>query len=152
MWTPRAGLTHIGVNSGSAQVGLIGLGQLAGAFARLARERVQQADLHVQHGPLHLDCVEIAYKPERRGWIGQHLLPQSHAHSAAVEIAPAEKGGACASLLLGQLDGQQVEGVAAGLWQHLPLRQCDKAVAQVFALAGPGFESAITFKGLQKAF
>jgi hypothetical protein len=71
---------------------------------------------------------------------GDQLLPQRNAHGRAVMLAPAKKGRACASGLLGQLDGKQVEGMPARLWQHLSLCQGNQLVAHGEALAGPGLK------------
>jgi hypothetical protein len=67
-------------------------------------------------------------------------------------LAPAQKRRACASGLLGQLHGQQVEGMPDCLLQHLPLRQANQLVAHGEALAGPGLKIPLTLKRLQKAF
>ena len=79
-------------------------------------------------------------------------LPQRHTHAGPVEVAPAQEGRACASGLLSQLRAEQVEGVGACLRQHSSHRQRDQVVAQRHALAGPGLQTSLTFKRLQKAF
>ena len=66
---------------------------------RVAEERVRRAgEAEVEHavGPAEHDDVPP-----------QHVQ-QRHAHGRAVVSAPAKKGGACASGLLGQLDGHAV--------------------------------------------
>ncbi|KAJ06030.1 hypothetical protein M002_29190 [Pseudomonas aeruginosa ID4365] len=95
---------------------------------------------------LLLQRIQVGQQVDRRGGTGDEFLPQRHAHGGAVWPAPAQKGRACASLLLGQFRGQQVKGMPGGLPQHAPLRQGDELVPLRVALAGPVVERPLTFK------
>ena len=97
-------------------------------------------------------CSSIACRSASR-LTGVLLLATSsrhsaHAHGRPVVSAPAQEDGSCASGLLGQFDGQQVEGVPACLLQYLSLCQGNQLVAHGEALAGPGLEVPFTLKRL----
>jgi len=131
-----------------AQIGGVCLGHFAGAFLGLAAQRVQQADLHVEDDALQLHCVEVIDQRVGRSVAGDQLLPQRHSHCRTVGFTPTQEGRACASGLLCQLHGQQVEGVGVCLRQNVPLRQLDQVVAQGMALTGPFGKRPLTFKRL----
>ncbi|MPN39745.1 hypothetical protein SDC9_187274 [bioreactor metagenome] len=130
------------------QVSRFGLRGLVGAFQGLASDAVGQTDLHVQHDALQFHRIQLVDQRGRRRGVGKQGLPQRYAHGGAVEVAPAQEGRPCASRLLGQLHVEQTEGVGPRLGQHLALCQGDQPVAQCPALAGPGLQTPLTFKGL----
>src|SRR5690606_30221429 len=65
-----------------------GVRELLRGIARLACERMQHADLHIERDALLLQCEQVMHQGQWRGRLRDESRPERDAHGGAVCVAP----------------------------------------------------------------